>query len=203
MFRLRYALLELKLRSDSGPTAASVVSSSSRLPGRRPGVTGTSARRGLRPRRKVSPVTRRTAISPDGIAFRDLNSNGVLDPYEDPRLSPAERVADLIPRLSAQEKAGLLFHTITGVGEPGAHDTPGVFGPQTPRELVTGLCVNHFNVGELPPARETVRWQNAMQELAEQTPHGIPITFSSDPRHGFTQNVGMALAAGALSQWPE
>src|SRR4051794_2099414 len=42
-----------------------------------------------------------------------------------------------------------------------------------------------------------------MQELAEQTPHGIPITFSSDPRHGFTQNVGMALAAGALSQWPE
>ncbi|CCH88196.1 beta-glucosidase/beta-xylosidase [Includes: Beta-glucosidase; Beta-xylosidase] [Modestobacter italicus] len=148
-------------------------------------------------------MTRRTTTSPDGVTFRDLNGNGVLDPYEDPRLSPAERVADLLPRLSAEEKAGLLFHMITGVGEPGAHDVPGPFGPRTPRDLVTGLHLNHFNVGQLPPVRETVRWQNAMQELAEETPHGIPITFSSDPRHGFTQNIGMALAADALSQWPE
>src|SRR3954447_20976714 len=148
-------------------------------------------------------MTRSRAVTPDGVEYRDLNGNGQLDPYEDPRLSPEERVADLLPRLSVEEKAGLLFHMITGVGEPGAHDVPGAFGPQTPRDLVTGLHLNHFNVGQLPSVRETVRWQNAMQELAEETPHGIPITFSSDPRHGFTQNVGMALAAGALSQWPE
>ena len=148
-------------------------------------------------------MSRIRRVSPDGVQYRDLNGNGVMDPFEDPRRSPAERVADLLPRLSAEEKAGLLFHMITAVGEPGAHDVPGPFGPQTPRDLVTGLHLNHFNVGQLPPVRETVRWQNAMQELAEETPHGIPITFSSDPRHGFTENVGMALAADAVSQWPE
>src|SRR4051812_39180768 len=148
-------------------------------------------------------MTRKSALSPEGIRYRDLNGNGVLDPFEDPRRSPAERVADLVPRLSPAEKVGLLFHTIIGVGVPGAHDEAGPFGPDTPRDLVTGRLINHFNLHQLPSPRETVRWQNAMQELAEQTPHGIPITFSSDPRHGFTQNAGMAFAAGSLSQWPE
>src|SRR3954454_22173413 len=148
-------------------------------------------------------MTRTSAVSPEGIPYRDLNGNGRMDPYEDPRLAPEMRVADLVPRLSPAEKVGLLFHTILGVGDAGAHDRPGPFGPGTPRDLVTGRLINHFNVGHLPSARETARWQNAMQELAEDTPHGIPITFSSDPRPRFTQNVGMAFAAGALSQWPE
>ncbi len=148
-------------------------------------------------------MTRRAASSLEGLDFRDLNGNGVMDPYEDPRLSPAERVADLIPRLSPEEKAGLLFHTVIGVTEPGAHDEPGVFGPDSARELVAGKLINHFNAHELPTPRRTARWQNALQELAEETPHGIPLTFSSDPRHGFTENVGMAFAAGAMSQWPE
>jgi beta-glucosidase len=148
-------------------------------------------------------MTRRTTTTPNGVEFRDLNGNGVMDPYEDRGLSPAERVADLLPRLSPEEKAGLLFHPIIGIGTPGAHDEPGRFGPETVRDLVVGKLVNHFNLHELPSPRETARWQNAMQELAEATPHGIPLTFSSDPRHAFTENVGMAFAAGAMSQWPE
>ena len=39
------------------------------------------------------------ATSPDGVRYRDLNGNGVMDPYEDPRLPVAERVADLVGRL--------------------------------------------------------------------------------------------------------
>jgi beta-glucosidase len=143
------------------------------------------------------------STSAEGVVYRDLNGNGRMDPYEDPRLSPEERVADLVLRLSLAEKAGLLFHTIIGVGEPGAHDVPAGFGPHSARELVAERFINHLNVHELPSARETARWQNAMQELAEQTPHGIPITFSSDPRHAFTENSGVSFAAGALSQWPE
>jgi beta-glucosidase len=156
-----------------------------------------------RPAQEERTMTRRTALSPDGVEFRDLDGNGTMEPYEDPRLSPADRVADLVPRLSPAEKAGLLFHTIISVGAPGAHDERGRFGPDTARDLVVGKSMNHFNVHELPSPRETARWQNALQELAEETPHGIPITFSSDPRHGFTVNVGMALAAGSMSQWPE
>jgi beta-glucosidase len=148
-------------------------------------------------------MTRASAVSPEGIPYRDLNGNGRMDPYEDRRLSAEARVADLVPRLSPAEKVGLLFHTILDVGDAGAYDQPGRFGPGTPRELVTGRLINHFNLHELPSARQTARWQNALQELAEQTPHGIPLTFSSDPRHGFTQHAGMAFAAGSLSQWPE
>ena len=143
------------------------------------------------------------STSAEGVAYRDLNGNGRMDPYEDPRRTPDERVADLLPRLSLAEKAGLMFHTIVGVGEPGAHDVPAGFSPHTARELVAERLLNHLNVHELPSPRETARWQNAMQELAEGTPHGIPVTFSSDPRHAFTENSGVSFAAGALSQWPE
>lgn len=52
-----------------------------------------------------------TLTARDGTRFRDLNGNGTMEPYEDPRLSTAERVADLVPRLSLAEKAGLMFHT--------------------------------------------------------------------------------------------
>jgi beta-glucosidase len=148
-------------------------------------------------------MTRRTATSPDGVRFRDLDGDGVMAPYEDPRRSPAERVADLLPRLSVEEKAGLLFHTIIGVGEPGEHDSPAGISPFSTRELVLDRLINHLNVHHLPTARETARWQNAVQELAEQAPHGIPVTFSSDPRHSFTENTGASFAAGSMSQWPE
>jgi len=148
-------------------------------------------------------MTRRVATTPDGVRFRDLDGDGVMAPYEDPRLSPEERVADLLPRLSPEEKAGLLFHTIIGVGEPGEHDTPAGISPFSTRELVSERLISHLNVHQLPSARESARWQNAVQELAEQTPHGIPVTFSSDPRHAFTENSGVSFAAGSMSQWPE
>ena len=139
----------------------------------------------------------------DGVQYRDLNGNGVLDPYEDPRLDAATRASDLLARLSTEEKVGLLFHTVMHVGEPGDHDNAGPFGPKSPRDFVTGQFINHFNVQRFPSAEHMARWQNAMQELAELSPHGIPITFSTDPRHGFAQNDGMAFAAGSFSQWPE
>lgn len=148
-------------------------------------------------------MRRSVRTTEDGVEYRDLNGNGVLDPYEDPRLDAATRAADLLGRLSIDEKAGLLFNTVMVVGEPGDHDASGPFGPETPRDFVVGRSINHFNIGRFPSAEHMARWQNAMQELAELTPHGIPITFATDPRHGFAQNDGMAFATGSFSQWPE
>jgi beta-glucosidase len=51
--------------------------------------------------------------------------------------------------------------------------------------------------------RLVAQWHNRLQELAESTPLGIPITLSTDPRHHFTDNPGAAFNAGAVSQWPE
>ena len=148
-------------------------------------------------------MPRRTDVTSDGVAYRDLNGNGRLDPYEDPRLTHEQRTEDLLARLSLEEKTGLLFHPSMAVGAPGEHDQPGQMSPFTVREQVKGMLLNHFNVHALPSPRETARWHNLLQELAEDTPHGIPITISTDPRHAFTENSGVSFAAGPMSQWPE
>ena len=52
---------------------------------------------------RVKPV-----LDLEGLQFRDLNGNGVLDPYEDWRLGAAERAADLVSRMTPEEKIGLM-----------------------------------------------------------------------------------------------
>ena len=47
------------------------------------------------------------------------------------------------------------------------------------------------------------RWANQVQLLAEQSPHGIPVTISTDPRHSFTENWGASFSAEYMSAWPE
>ena len=43
-------------------------------------------------------------IEVDGLKFKDLNGNGVPDPYEDWRLTPEERADDLVSRIIPDEK---------------------------------------------------------------------------------------------------
>src|SRR4051812_2608109 len=122
--------LPLPIRSRPGTPVLSLTSSSSSLgacaPAPKPsgrslfGIACAKVvpRAGGRPRRTMS---RSRAVAEDGVEYRDLNGNGRLDPYEDPRLSPEERVADLLPQLSLEEKAGMLFHPTIGVTAPGEH----------------------------------------------------------------------------------
>jgi beta-glucosidase len=46
-------------------------------------------------------------------------------------------------------------------------------------------------------------WSNEVQRAAQDTPHGIPVTLSTDPRHSFTENWGASFNSGYLSAWPE
>ena len=46
-----------------------------------------------------------------GFAFKDLNRNGVLDPYEDWRLPALERAQDLAARMSVEQIAGLMLYS--------------------------------------------------------------------------------------------
>ncbi|MCU1430932.1 MAG: Xylan 1,4-beta-xylosidase [Actinotalea sp.] len=136
--------------------------------------------------------------------WRDLNRNGLMDPYEDPGRSPEERTADLGRRLSLEEKVGLMFQTVIETGPDGALlEQPGQISKSPTSTVLLDKLMNHFNVHRLGPAREAAHWANALQRLAMETPHGIPVTISSDPRHAFSENVGASFAAGAFSQWPE
>lgn len=145
-----------------------------------------------------------TLQTSDGVVYRDLNGNGQLDPYEDVRLPIDQRVDDLLGRLSLAEKVGLMFHTVIEVGEDGALlEAPGQISKSATSNVVLSKLLSHFNVHALTDARLAAQWHNGLQRLAEQTPHGIPVTISSDPRHAFHENAGASFATGPFSQWPE
>lgn len=143
--------------------------------------------------------------APDGTLFRDLNGNGIMDPYENPGLPVAERVEDLLGRLSLEEKAGLMFHTMVSAAESGnLGDETSRAGRATLQEVVADKFVNHLNFHFVPEPRLASRWVNELQRLAmNSSPHGIPVTLSTDPRHSFIENWGASFTAEYFSAWPE
>jgi len=143
-------------------------------------------------------------LTADGITFRDLNKNGRLDPYEDPRLPLEERVEDLLKQMTLEEKAGMLFHTMIGMNKDGTIlEKTGMFPlPQT-SDMIAKRLMNHFNILQGSNPRHMAEWHNRIQKLAEQTRLGIPVTISTDPRHAFSQNPLASMTAGSFSQFPE
>jgi beta-glucosidase len=132
-------------------------------------------------------------------------------PYQDAAVDIAERVADLMGRMSVEEKAGLLFHPIITMNADGSlvEDAAAAPSQASTSELVASRSINHFNLLSFrgpgaPGAGTTAEWHNALQRLAaEETRWGIPVTLSTDPRHAFTENAGTSMAAGPFSEWPE
>ena len=56
-------------------------------------------------------------LTVDGLRFRDLDRDGKLSPFEDWRLAPDRRAADLVARMTLEEKAGEMMHgTLPAVG---------------------------------------------------------------------------------------
>jgi beta-glucosidase len=49
-----------------------------------------------------------------GLQIRDLNNNGEVDPYEDPRQPVKSRVENLLEQMTIEEKVGLMFHPPIG-----------------------------------------------------------------------------------------
>lgn len=172
----------------------------------------------------------------NNLNFRDLNKNGILDPYEDWRLPADKRVADLLSKMTLEEKAGLMIHAalsgFTGpngevLGLPVGRGGAGGRGaaPSLPADRAFQGKANPYNVEPLDSAnpedlvlKRNIRWilvrpnpaeppeitakfHNALQEMAEGTRLGVPIIFSSDPRHG----TGRGVSAGkpVISQWPD
>ncbi|WP_022900333.1 glycoside hydrolase family 3 N-terminal domain-containing protein [Humibacter albus] len=123
-------------------------------------------------------------------------------PYQDVSLGLEQRVDDLLSRMDTADKAGAMFHMMVGVSDPSAGNS--AFGIPSLLAMVRNRRMNHFNLlGAAPSGREFAAWHNAAQKIALETGLGIPITFSTDPRHSFTDNPGAAMLAGPFSQWPE
>lgn len=96
----------------------------------------------------------------DGVGIvdgcRDLNKNGTIDAYENWRLTPEERLDDLMERLTTEEKISQLFY--------GGNDNP-----------LDGFA---FSYGVEGGMREN-------QYKASKARMGIPIAFLGDKAHGW------------------
>ena len=97
-----------------------------------------------------------------------------------------------------------MFQTVIEAGADGSLlEEPGAISKSSTRTVVLDKHLSHFNVHALGDPASAARWSNALQAMAETTPHGIPVTVSTDPRHAFMENAGVSFSAGAFSQWPE
>lgn len=140
-----------------------------------------------------------------GVRFRDLDHDGRMSPYEDPRLPADERAADLLSRMTVEEKAGLLFHAPLAVGQDGSLvERPSGLMPTAPTtSSITGHHIRHFNLASPVAAGPLARWQNRVQDLAASSRLGIPALISTDPRHSAVGNPLTSVTSGGFSSWPE
>jgi beta-glucosidase len=143
-------------------------------------------------------------LTVDGLRFRDLNKNDKLDPYEDHRQPVDVRVEDILSQMTLEEKVGLMWHPPIGVGDNGELQTkPGMMSAVSTYDAIIHKKLNHFNLFTVPGTRALAVWSNRVQQLAEQTRLGIPVSISTDPRHGLSNFIGMDLLGGNWSRWPE
>ena len=135
-------------------------------------------------------------ITTEGLQFRDLDRDGALTPYEDWRLTPTERAADLMGRMTFEQKAGLLVHgtlPLSGTSYAVAPVTD-LIGQRKMTTFVTRLSTTPSNVATA---------SNLVQEIAEKQPLGIPVVISTDPRNGFSVAEGQTVARVGTTAMPD
>lgn len=140
------------------------------------------------------------------LQFKDLNRDGILNPYEDWRLSDEIRAKDLVARMTLAEKAGAMMHA----SAPSPESVLGR-GPVYDMKQLTKM-IQHDHVNAMitrldgdDPTRFADQ-NNQLQALAEQSRLGIPVTISTDPRNAYHYSAHDDIdsaAAGKFSQWPE
>lgn len=139
--------------------------------------------------------------------YRDLNKNGKKDVYEDPAQPIEKRVQDLLKQMTLEEKAGMMFYVPTRVNKDGtieeepAKDFLASISPVGVNEM-DQRKITHFNLFSVPAPDTLAIWYNRMQQHAEKTRLGIPLTISSDPRN---QDAGgfFSVSAKTFSIWPD
>lgn len=163
-------------------------------------------------------------IEVDGLQFRDLDGDGELTPYEDWRLSAAERAADLVARMSPEEKIGLMVISSRPMGisqhnkEFTSHDgaldeqhLPIKLDPHTSAgipfegttQMIEQMHMRHFIMREEPTGSRIATWINAMNEVAEGTRWGIPVIVAANSKNeagGF--KMGGTPEDQPFTQWP-
>ena len=131
-----------------------------------------------------------------GYAFKDLNRNGQLDPYENWRRPARERAVDLASRLSVEEIAGLMLYS-SHQAVPTAELT------DAQRKFLGEDNLRAVLVTTVGSPEIAARWNNNVQAFVEALGCGIPANNSSDPRNETSATAEFnAGAGGQISLWP-
>ncbi len=167
----------------------------------------------------------------DGNKFKDLNRNGVLDKYEDWRLSADERSSDLVTKLDLEQKAGLMLISTTllendagrgpskkpitsGFNEEDAVSETNFFTrkplpvPMMSTAGTTKDVVQFHKRNFILRANTSVdtlaKWSNRIQALCESNEFGIPATIASNPRNHISTDasVGLSMGRTAFTAFP-
>jgi len=157
-------------------------------------------------------------LTADRLAFKDLNKNGTLDPYEDWRLSADERAKDLASKMTVEQIAGLMlysrhqaipapaqgFRADTYNGKPLSESgmkASDVSDGQ--KKFLTDDNLRHILITSVESPEIAAQWNNNVQSFAESIGLGIPANNSSDPRHGSDATAEFNEGAGGrISMWP-
>lgn len=170
-----------------------------------------------------SPQSGVKILQIDGLSFKDLNKNGVLDPYEDWRLPVDDRARDLASKMSVEQIAGLMLYSIhqsipaaeagfasgTYNGKPFSQSGAQPWDLSDHQKQFLGDDnLRHVLIVGVQSPEVAARWNNTMQAYVEGIGLGIPANNSTDPRHsgqvtGNTRAEFNAGAGGEISIWPD
>jgi beta-glucosidase len=131
---------------------------------------------------RVKPIIRIGQLE-----FRDLNANGQLDVYEDWRKPVGQRVADLLSRMTLEEKAGLMQITS--------------FSATTAGGFINDRHIVHLILRDSVSGQALATRNNQFQQIAEGTRLGIPLVFAANPRDHISDTLVFE-QIDATGQWP-
>ncbi|MGA9040320.1 MAG: CIA30 family protein [Terriglobales bacterium] len=119
-----------------------------------------------------------------------------LPKYRNPNLSIEDRVADLLPRMTLEEKVA----EISGGGDVEILDPTGTFTTQQARETLSKWYEPDLSF----PAKRAAILRNGIQRyLREKTRLGIPNLFMGESLHGFMEDTSTSFpqALGLAGTW--
>lgn len=164
-------------------------------------------------------------LTVNGLKFKDLNRNGILDKYEDWRLSNSIRANDLVSKMSIEEKVGFMIISTTRLKNDWSFSAPKTKEPITsdfneedlvqttnmfskqPLPIpvmssagttkgVKDFHLRHFILRANVSARINAEWANNLQALCESDGLGIPAIIASNPRNHITNDASIGLSVG-------
>ncbi|WP_053362701.1 glycoside hydrolase family 3 N-terminal domain-containing protein [Bacillus sp. FJAT-27251] len=139
-------------------------------------------------------------LSLDGKKFRDANDNRRLDAYEDWRKPVSERVADLISKMTLEQKAGMMYiNTHTPVLNP----EDGKFVTDDNDDIIVDKKLRHVIYRQSPNVGDVANYNNQLQQLVEGRELGIPVVVTSNPRNSAsTDYTNISNVTDQHTFWP-